>query len=179
MTKMKPINLLLFIILPLFTVSAFTWFMYAYHLASVKHQALVSAETVFGMTQAEISKQRAVLKRTMGPTSLQKNLPNDPDESGLIKEISSCAVHSGSQVQSLTFSGLKDTSSNRDNKVQVSTNSVNVQVIATGTTNQLLTFVERVQADQRQAFVRNCVLSVQQSQTQLTVDLSFPYVKQG
>ncbi len=171
-----------FVALLLFAVLALTMFFYENNLASAKHQALSAAESSFIAQRVELARDRAVVKRVSFTSEQVKNVPQKRDESSLIRELSQTAVQTGAQVQSLTFNSSSGKQGNDTNGTKMNgsiKNVVSLQVIAAGTTKQLLDFIDSLQTNARLVIVKDCDISVDSSRAQITAQLDFPYSAQG
>ncbi len=165
------------IVVLLLSVSSVIWFYYESHVSSVAHNTLMAGRASYNMEQAELARDKANNEKKDSNPNQSKTIPQSSEEPGLIREIGNVSLQSGVQLQSLTFgSNAFVNPQNRTVTARAAKTAENVQIIVSGTTKQLLNFIDSLQSNSRLSIVNNCDLS-NSSKTQMSVQIDFPYTK--
>lgn len=160
-------------------VSSFVWFFYENARASSVHHAVSMAQTVLSASEAELARERALGMARSPDNGVEKVIPQNREESTLIREFSQASATTGAKVQSCTFTTEAASSENTPHTGNMASNVIRVQMTVSGTTEQVLDFVDTLQSNRRMSLVNSFDYQVTSAGTQITLNLGFPYNGQG
>ncbi|GMA51871.1 hypothetical protein GCM10025857_32280 [Alicyclobacillus contaminans] len=170
------------VLLALLTIVSAVWFFVEYRNYSVHRRNFDTVQSQLLLLQEQLARAQAKPKNTTTAPATAQVTPKGANESSLMREIGNAVAKSGAKLQTVTFSSSTTGNSNPTSggtgqvSAPAGTQPLYADIQATGSTAQLLEFVNLIQTSDRLSVLRSFTMNAGQNGQTLEVQFNFPYL---